>query len=119
MSPNGRTPSPTASVRTATPAAIATIRRSACALRRATARLSALVAADAGRIYVTDRVQGALLILDDAPELELQRRVYLPGGPSAVSVAGDRVVVSLADAGEVVELSADGAARLLLRRRAR
>lgn len=64
-----------------------------------------------GRVYVTDRVQDALLIFRTEPELELQRRVYVAGGPRRVEVRGDRLRVTTAHGS--VELTADGAAKRL------
>lgn len=71
------------------------------------------LAAHDGRFYVTDRVQGALLVFDLEPELELQRRVYLPGGPTDIAVRGDRLYVRLSDRDRVAILAADGVARTI------
>ncbi len=71
------------------------------------------LAVKGGRVYVTDRVQDALLVFRTEPRLELQRRVYVEGGPRKVVVRGDRLVVTLAQGS--VELTADGAAKLLRR----
>jgi hypothetical protein len=72
------------------------------------------VATAGGRFYVTDTVQGALLVFDRTPRLELQRRVYLPGGPYAVAVdrVRRRLWVTLTARNEVVVLAADGTAKL-------
>lgn len=64
-------------------------------------------------VYVTDTVQGALLVFRKAPELVLSRRAYLPGAPSALEVDGNRLLVTLSATGEVVALSLDGAVKLL------
>lgn len=68
-------------------------------------------AARDGRIYVTDRVQDALLVFQTRPDLHLQRRVYVEGGPRRVVVRGDRLEVTTAHGS--VELTADGAAKRL------
>jgi len=71
-----------------------------------------VVAAD-GRFYVADTRQGALLIFDRRPRFELQRRVYLPGGPYALAVdpARRRLWVTLTARNELVRLTADGVAK--------
>lgn len=72
------------------------------------------LAAGKQRLYVTDRVQDALLLYRFRPRLELQRRVYVAGGPRLVVRRGDRLEVTT-DQGSV-ELTADGVARVLRRR---
>jgi hypothetical protein len=73
------------------------------------------VAAGDDRVYVTDRVLGALLVFDFTPRLELQRRVHLPGGPTAIAadLPRGRLWVALTDRDEVAQLTADGAGRLV------
>ncbi len=66
------------------------------------------------RVYVTDRAQDALLIFRRRPDLELQRRVYVRGGPRRIEIRDDRLIVTVAQGS--VELTADGAAKVLRRR---
>ena len=74
----------------------------------------AAIASGSAWLYVADRTLGALLVYDTHPRLELQRRVYLPGGPSALAVdlPRRRLWVALAARDEVVQLTADGAAKV-------
>lgn len=74
------------------------------------------LAAGRDRLYVTDQAQDALLVFRFRPDLELQRRVYVAGGPRRVTVRGDRLEVELSQEEGVVELTADGAAKFLRRR---
>jgi DNA-binding beta-propeller fold protein YncE len=77
----------------------------------------AQVAAAGDRLYVTDTRGGALLVFTTRPQLELIRRVYLPGGPYAIALdpARHRLWVTLTARNEVVGLSADGRPRALVR----
>jgi hypothetical protein len=70
------------------------------------------------RIYVTDTRGGALLVFVTRPRLELVRRVYLPGGPSAIvhDPIRHRLWVTLAARHEVVGLAATGRPHPLVRR---
>ena len=74
------------------------------------------LAAGDERLYVTDQVQDALLVFRVSPKLVLQRRVRVAGGPRRVVRRGDRLEIELAQDDEVVELTADGAAKFLRRR---
>ncbi|WP_445152137.1 YncE family protein [Baekduia sp. Peel2402] len=72
-------------------------------------------------VYVTDTRGDALLVFATRPRLELVRRVYLPGGPSAIALdpVARRLYVTLsARDGDVVELAATGRPHPLLTRSA-
>jgi DNA-binding beta-propeller fold protein YncE len=75
------------------------------------------VAADPrGRwLYVTDTTGGALLVFALRPRLELVHRVYLPGGPYAIAVRGDRLWVTLSARNQVAELNVRRRPQLLRR----
>jgi hypothetical protein len=81
-------------------------------IARAAAGVGPTHVAVAGRwAYVTDTVGDALLVFATRPKLELVRRVYLPGGPSAIVLdpVARRLRVTLsARGGEVVSLPATG-----------
>jgi hypothetical protein len=47
-------------------------------------------------LYVTDTVADTLLVYHLHPRFELIRRVHLPGAPSAIARAGDRLRVTIA-----------------------
>lgn len=78
------------------------------------------VAAAGDRLYVTDTRGDALLVFTTRPELELVRRVYLPGGPSAIRLDARRRLlwVALTARDEVVGLPATGRPHPVARRRA-
>lgn len=61
-------------------------------------------------LYVTDTQGGALLVFRTAPELELVRRVALPGSPYGIALdeRRGRLYVSLTQRNELVELPAHG-----------
>lgn len=69
------------------------------------------------RLYVTDTSAGALLVFDTRPELELVRRVYLPGSPYGIALDEEhhRLWVTLTESNEVVELPAHGRPHVLRR----
>lgn len=69
------------------------------------------------RLYVTDTSGGALLVFDTRPELELVRRVYLPGSPYGIALdeKRHRLWVTLTGSNEVVELPAHGRPHILRR----
>lgn len=69
------------------------------------------------RLYVTDTSAGALLVFDTRPELELVRRVYLPGSPYGIALDTERhrLWVTLTGSNEVVELPAHGRPHILRR----
>ena len=69
------------------------------------------------RLYVTDTSAGALLVFDTRPELELVRRVYLPGSPYGIALDAQRhrLWVTLTGSNEVVELPAHGRPHVLRR----
>ena len=69
------------------------------------------------RLYVTDTSAGALLVFDTRPELELVRRVYMPGSPYGIAIDGKRhrLWVTLTASNEVVELPAHGRPHILRR----
>jgi len=67
------------------------------------------VAAIGTRLYVTDTVQGAVLVFRTQPRLALQRRVYAPGRPRDIHVVGDHL--ELQAGGRAVALTGDGAAK--------
>ena len=69
------------------------------------------------RLYVTDTSAGALLVFDTRPELELVRRVYLPGSPYGIAIDQERhrLWVTLTGSNEVVELPAHGRPHVLRR----
>jgi DNA-binding beta-propeller fold protein YncE len=69
------------------------------------------------RLYVTDTSAGALLVFDTRPELELVRRVYLPGAPYGIALDEQRhrLWVTLTGTNEVVELPAHGRPHVLRR----
>lgn len=86
-----------------------------------TGRVAPLARADAGVgptralsdgrwLWVLDTRGDALLVYRVRPELELTRRVYLPGGPAALALdpVKHRLWVTLAGRNEVVELPAHG-----------
>lgn len=60
--------------------------------------------------YVTDTQAGALLVFRVHPELELTRRVYLPGGPYGLALDAPRrrLYVTLTGRNELVQLPAHG-----------
>ena len=68
-------------------------------------------------LWVTDTAGEALLVFRTRPELELVRRVYLPGGPYAIAYDRERfrLWVTLTATNEVVELPAHGRPRELRR----
>ena len=69
------------------------------------------------RLYVVDTSGGALLVFDTRPELELVRRVYLPGSPYGIALDDEshRLWVTLTGSNEVVELPAHGRPHVLRR----
>ena len=69
------------------------------------------------RLYVTDTDGDALLVFTTRPELELVRRVYLPGAPYGIAIdeKRHRLWVTLTGANEVVELPAHGRPHVLRR----
>jgi DNA-binding beta-propeller fold protein YncE len=69
------------------------------------------------RLYVTDTRGGALLVFDTVPELELVRRVYLPGRPYGIAIDDEnhRLWVTLTESNELVELPAHGRPHVLRR----
>jgi DNA-binding beta-propeller fold protein YncE len=75
------------------------------------------VVAAGGRLYVADTQGGALLVFQTTPELELVRRVYLPGSPYGIAVdpVRHRLWVTLTARNEVVELPAHGRPHVLRR----
>jgi DNA-binding beta-propeller fold protein YncE len=68
-------------------------------------------------LYVTDTRGGALLVYRIAPELQLVRRLYLPGAPYGIAADGvrKRLWVTLTASNEVVELPAHGRPHVLRR----
>ncbi len=93
---------------------------------RRTGKRTARVAAGVGpthvvgvgdRLYVTDTRGGALLVFATRPKLALVRRVFLPGGPYAITVdpVRHRLWVTLSARNEVVSLPANGRPRPLVR----
>lgn len=68
--------------------------------------------------WVTDTRGNALLVFAVGEGIEPRRRLYLRGGPDRISVdhARGRLVVSLRDGREVVELPAHGRPHVLRRR---
>jgi hypothetical protein len=78
---------------------------------------TALATDGALRVWVIDTRGHALLVYRLAPELELERRVYLPAAPSAIDFdrAHRLLRVTLPDLGEVVELPAHGRPHILRR----
>lgn len=80
-------------------------------LARADAGVGPTRALSDGRwLWVLDTRGDALLVYRVRPQLELSRRVYLPGGPFALALdpARHRLWVTLAGANEVAELPAHG-----------
>lgn len=69
------------------------------------------------RLYVVDTSGGALLVFDTRPELELVRRVYLPGKPYGIALDDQRhrLWVTITGTNEVVELPAHGRPHVLRR----
>lgn len=69
------------------------------------------------RLYVTDTRGGALLVFDTTPELELVRRVHLPGRPYGIAIDQERhrLWVTLTEFNQVVELPAHGRPHVLRR----
>jgi hypothetical protein len=67
--------------------------------------------------YVLDTRGGALLVFTRDPDLELVRRLYLPGGPYGIALdeEHDRLFVTLLSRNEVVELPAHGRPHVLRR----
>lgn len=66
--------------------------------------------ADDRWLWVADTQGDALLVFRTRPELELVRRVFLPGGPYAIALDEEklRLWVTLTGRNEVVELPAHG-----------
>lgn len=80
-------------------------------LDRADAGVGPTRALSDGRwLWVTDTRGGALLVFRLKPQLELARRVFLPGGPFALALdpVKHRLWVTLTGSNEVVELAAHG-----------
>lgn len=69
------------------------------------------------RLYVVDTSGGALLVFDTRPELELVRRVYLPGSPYGIALDDQRhrLWVTITGTNEIVELPAHGRPHVLRR----
>ena len=69
------------------------------------------------RLYVIDTSGNALLVFETRPELELVRRVHLPGSPYGIAIDGrrHRLWVTLTGANELVELPAHGRPHVLRR----
>lgn len=69
------------------------------------------------RLYVTDTRGGSLLVFETVPDLELVRRVYLPGRPYGIAIDEERhrLWVTLTETNEVVELPAHGRPHVLRR----
>ena len=69
------------------------------------------------RLYVTDTDGNALLVFETRPQLELVRRVHLPGAPYGIAIDEQRhrLWVTLTGANEVVELPAHGRPHVLRR----
>jgi sugar lactone lactonase YvrE len=69
--------------------------------------------ASGDRVYVTDTTAGAVMIFRVKPQLELERRVDLPGAPYGIAVdpARNHLWVTLIRRNELVQLTADGAAK--------
>ena len=69
------------------------------------------------RLYVTDTDGGALLVFTTRPELELVRRVFLPGSPYGIALDERRhkLWVTLTATNELVELPAHGRPHVLRR----
>jgi DNA-binding beta-propeller fold protein YncE/predicted small lipoprotein YifL len=68
-------------------------------------------------LYVTDTRGGALLVYRIAPELELVRRLHLPGAPYGIAADAvrKRLWITLTARNEVVELPAHGRPHVLRR----
>jgi len=68
-------------------------------------------------LWVVDTRGDALLVFRTRPELELVRRVFLPGGPYAIALDAQklRLWVTLTATNEVAELPAHGRPRELRR----
>jgi hypothetical protein len=68
----------------------------------------AQIVAHRGRLFVTDTEGDALLVFVLRPELELVRRVFLPGAPYAIAVdhAREQLWITLSARNEVVQAPA-------------
>ncbi|MBI5106541.1 MAG: hypothetical protein HZB46_16415 [Solirubrobacterales bacterium] len=73
------------------------------------------VVAEADRLYVADTQGGALLVFRVAPELELVRRVHLPGSPYGMAVDPERhrLWITLTARNALVSLPANGRPRVI------
>jgi hypothetical protein len=76
------------------------------------------VATDGGNLaYVTDPRLDAVLVLRLRPQLEITRRVHVPGGPYAVEIDREHRRLLVKTARGVVQLTADARPRPLPSRR--
>jgi hypothetical protein len=73
-----------------------------------------VVVGDDDRIYVVDSAGGSVLLFRRRPELRIVRRAAVPGTPYAATIDRERRRIRVTSrTGDVVELTADGAPRII------